>query len=82
MRSQSIGSGETERWLRGRLQHRCEIEMTGSKGVIVYITRCEIEMSGSKGVIVYITREEVPPTLMFLDGRLEGLWVFFVDPPL
>ena len=49
--------------------------------VIVYITRCEMGMSESRGVIVYITREEVPPILLFLERKLEGLWVFLVDPP-
>ena len=35
--------------------------------------RCDQGLSESKGVIVFITREEVPPILLFLEGKLEGL---------
>ena len=54
--------------------------MSESKGVIVFITRCDQGLSESKGVIVFITREEVPPILLFLEWKLEGLWVFSVVP--
>ena len=32
---------------------------------------------GGLGVLssIYITREEVPPTLLFFEGKLEGHWV-------
>ena len=36
-------------------------------------TRCELGMSERVWVIVNITREEVPPTLLSLEGKLEGL---------
>ena len=36
-------------------------------------TGCELGMFERVWVNVYITREEVPPTLLSLEGKLEGL---------
>ena len=47
--------------------------LSESQGVIVFNTRCEMGLSENQGVIVFNTRVEVPPTLLSLEGKLEGL---------